>query len=365
MFRCSIFVTIIAVAIALAAHNFSYAPFDVSIGHIEVLSLSKLSVHYRGKNAILIGGTRGVGYGIALAMAKAGASVTLVGRSEATGRSAAKEIRAELSETEGVGEEKGGNNDYDIIGNRVRFMRGDIGTVCAANDLVERLATAPTKYDYLVVTAATFPDWSAPTLLNEDGVDQSFAIAVVGRFIIYNNMRKFMRIADGSAVPRVLNVLASGKRFYPKSFDRELAAGKREAKNLIEAMMAFAIGNEIMQIALDRKGGGDEKKAFTRVSTHPGLLVTDLHRGQGIVMDTIEPIAVALKGKTPEECGMQHASILASNKLNEGEISYVDDTLRGRLRSVSLDREISNHLDWLWAFLNDLIDKQKSFCGKS
>ncbi len=43
------------------------------------------------------------------------------------------------------------------------------------------------KFDYAVISAATFPDWTKP-LQNEDGIDKSFAIAVVGRFIIYRNM---------------------------------------------------------------------------------------------------------------------------------------------------------------------------------
>jgi len=39
----------------------------------------------KGKNALLIGGTRGVGMGTALALYRAGAHVTIVGRSDHSG----------------------------------------------------------------------------------------------------------------------------------------------------------------------------------------------------------------------------------------------------------------------------------------
>ena len=62
-----------------------HAPADDFIGKIPLLSTEDLMTHVKGKNALLIGGTRGVGMGTALALYRAGAHVTIVGRSDHSG----------------------------------------------------------------------------------------------------------------------------------------------------------------------------------------------------------------------------------------------------------------------------------------
>jgi len=279
-----------------------------------------------------------VGYGTALAIARSGAIVTVVGRNATTGRRAVRALASAAAlPPEGDG-------------SRVRFVQGDIGTVKSALALVGKLEASDKKYDLLVVTAAVFPNWDA-SLLNEDGIDKSFAIAVVGRFLIYSHMHRFLK-TDGSA--RVLNVLASGMR-PPSDFDRELASGKRLSSGLFENMMMFGIGNEIMQIGLE-KHLSEKMKQTTRVSTHPGILKTDLHNGQGLLFDIFERVLTALSGVTEEKCGMTQASILASEKLHFGGLSYVDPFGNGRVASDELLHQVDLHLDWLWSLLTNITE---------
>lgn len=69
------------------------APADDYIGNIPLLSTEQLVPHVKGKNALLVGGTRGVGMGTALALYRAGANVTIVGRSEHSGAKAIATIQ--------------------------------------------------------------------------------------------------------------------------------------------------------------------------------------------------------------------------------------------------------------------------------
>lgn len=238
------------------------APPDEYVGVVPFLDDEERAVRVQGKRSLLIGGTRGVGYGTALALAKAGSHVTIVGRSEQSGMKAVKRIQSELSRSK------------HATGASVEFLQGDLGTVCDALKLVRTLEAKVSdqnrRYDFLIVTAATFPDWSQP-LKNVDGVEKSFAIAVVGRFLIYRNMHRFMESKF-----RVLNVLASGVTSIALPLNREIVSGVRNVKGLMEAVMTFALGNEIMLESLFKHDPNIASRV-TMVSTHPGLLKTGMY----------------------------------------------------------------------------------------
>ena len=226
-----------------------------------------------------------------------------------------------------------------IIWSCLRCVRFAPSIILSHNSYIRSLTS------YHSILQATFPNWDAP-LLNEDGIDKSYAIAVVGRFLIYRNMHRFLTYGA-----RVLNVLASGQKNFG-TLDRELAAGERISNNLFENMMTFALANELMQIGLEQNDSTVRKT--TRVSTHPGILKTDLHRGQGIWFDILESVAVAIMGVTEEECGTRQAGILASNLLHGGGLSYVDQFNKGKIRSSELQLEVDTNLEWLWSQLMSL-----------
>ena len=199
-------------------------------------------------------------------------------------------------------------------------------------------------------------------LQNEDGLDKSYAIAVVGRFLIYRNMHRFMK--DNT---RILNVLASGEKLPSvamSKFDKDVALGKRNVTSLFDAMMNFAIGNEIMIDALFKLDKHYQEKKFTMVSTHPGLLKTDLHRGQGWVLDLVEGVMVLLAGRTEEDAGIRQSSILVSEKLHPFKLNLVDQFQYGRIHDPALLQLIEMNQDWLWQFLTSLENKSSCVSDK-
>lgn len=298
----------------------------------QILTSLFFSVTHHSERALLIGGTRGIGFGTAQALVKAGAHVTIVGRSKDTGSQAV----SKLEEMSGSG------------GSIVEFIPGDIGTICNAYDLIHKLHSRDVQYDYAVVTAATFPDWSRP-LQNEDGMDHSFAIAVVGRFLMYRNMHRFM-----NRKARILNVLASGQRLPPNMFSRDVATGKSNVTSLIQSMMTFALGNEIMIDSLFKSDSYDSDNQYTMVSTHPGLIKTDLHRGQGIAFDILEDFMVRIVGISEEEAGLNQASILVSEKLHPFRLTLVDLFGHGKRRDLAASDFVENNREWLWPMLTSM-----------
>merc|ERR1712211_32435 len=61
-------------------------PKDPLVGNVDPANRDELSARLESKSALVVGGTRGIGRGIAMALAKAGVSVSIVGRSEDSGR---------------------------------------------------------------------------------------------------------------------------------------------------------------------------------------------------------------------------------------------------------------------------------------
>ena len=104
--------------------------------------------------------------------------------------------------------------------------------------------------------------------------------------MIYKSIDKFLHIDKPDT--RILNVLASGmKPFSFVNIENNIFSGNQNVTSFISAIFHFSMGNEMMQIGLQ-----DNKLQYdiTRVSTHPGLLKTDLHRGRGVVFDVIEDV---------------------------------------------------------------------------
>ena len=59
-----------------------YSPLDKTIGQLPVLNTTQLQEVFNEKRVLVVGGSRGVGRGVSLALAEAGAHVSIVGRNE-------------------------------------------------------------------------------------------------------------------------------------------------------------------------------------------------------------------------------------------------------------------------------------------
>jgi len=135
-----------------------------------------------GRVAIVTGANTGIGQGIAVALAEAGADVALVGRSPAD--ETATRIRA--------------------IGRRAAFVEADLSSIAPAQDVVDQTLAALRRVDILVNNAGTIrraeavdfseADWDAVIDTNLKAL--FFLCQAAGRHMIAQRAGKIINIAS-------------------------------------------------------------------------------------------------------------------------------------------------------------------------
>jgi len=154
--------------------------------------LEKMSLD--GKIALVTGASRGLGRGIALALAEAGANLALVSRSEADLDRMAQEVRA--------------------LGRKALPLPTDVSTVAGVRDMVARTVDAFGRLDILVNAAGiqirkpaldmTEEDWDRLLAVNLKSV--FFACQAAGRVMIAQGKGKIINIASLTSVQAFPNV---------------------------------------------------------------------------------------------------------------------------------------------------------------
>lgn len=88
----------------------------------------------KGKTAIVTGGTKGIGYGIAAEFIKEGASVAIIGRNAETGEAAAEKLKS--------------------LGGNALYVQGDVANLDDLDTLIEKTVKAFGRLDIFVSNAA-------------------------------------------------------------------------------------------------------------------------------------------------------------------------------------------------------------------
>jgi NAD(P)-dependent dehydrogenase (short-subunit alcohol dehydrogenase family) len=115
---------------------------------------------FEGKSAIVTGGSKGIGRAIALALAEAGASVTLAARGEEELQRAAKEVEA--------------------AGGHALAVATDVADPGQVQNLVDRTVEAFGTVDILINNAGAAPFMSTIDQIRESGFEKYFRINFMG-----------------------------------------------------------------------------------------------------------------------------------------------------------------------------------------
>lgn len=275
------------VVVAIAYHQYQYN------SQMSAVRAANAALNLAGKRAVVVGGTSGIGHGIALRLAQANASVTIVGRSPERGAQIVSEMRR------AAGAQSPAHFD---------FVSCDCFSLASVKDCAGELSRGqtknkPTPLDYLVMTQgmATLQGFT-PT---DDGLDQKLTLHVYSRATFAESLLPALKEAEDARVMSVLSAGVHGSYANWKA-DPDLSKGSYGAKNAADAAGVY---NDIVLDSLSR-----ENKDVQFIHACPGFVATNW----GTEMPSFVRYlirAIQIFGRSKEDC----AELLVSGLVKPGE----------------------------------------------
>lgn len=304
-----------------------------------------------GKHALVVGGTRGIGRGIALALAQGGCSVVVVGRHQTAA------IVTDMEQAFVDSKQKNSSTTGSGTTPTFTAQAADLFTVAGAGKLVETLRQGTTSshreaFDYVFFTVGCWPDYTEP--FTTDGIEKSVALDLVARHAVLMGLiqsETLLRTDTASPTSRIVSVLASTQHFPGQSVEgvrkrlEEATTGVRPGRIPPVSLMPVGIaGDAWLRVMAQRY------PHLHFVGTFPGVVFTDVMSPS--FSSWLAPLVLAnlwLIGSTEEEAGRMQVGIAASENVGRHSVSFYNHLYEARKpHSVSLNEDLGQFvLDWL------------------
>lgn len=206
-----------------------------------------------GKQALVVGGTNGIGRGIAEWFARNGASVVIGGRSRERGEEVVEAMRASTPGTLSPAA-------------TFSFAPVDVSLIKDTNRFTRDYASSSSRLDYLVLTAG-IASFNGRTETSE-GIDQKMAVHYYGRVSVINGLLPLLEktAADGADV-RVVSVFSAGvsPSYAAYRDDPDL----KQNFSLVNCAGATGMYNDVAMISLAK-----EHPSITFTHAAPGFVAS-------------------------------------------------------------------------------------------
>jgi len=337
--------------------------------NLQTLAELRDEENFKGQRYLVVGGTKGIGRGIAVALAGAGAHVDIVGR---TGGEEAVEKMKIAARNAGTGDSA-----------QFNFWRADLSSFAGCSKLVEnivndrfdklraaRLKQAEEKdwdiwvhelqtyeqrqYHGVVFTLGVWPDFNNP--LSPDGFDRVVFTDIIARYSVWRGLLGSRLIRYGSSV---MSVLSSGMRApdtprlvedVKQKFKRyDTQKKKHDYHTSVTQMSVIApLGDLLLHLM------SSENPEMAVIGTHPGLVETNVldvtlgHLAASLIFTILRSLRLTF---TEEQSGLRHLNIL--NHENSG-LNFVDQYLIYREAPQLLEND--DLFEWLKEKLNPMTE---------
>lgn len=304
-------------------------PLDPLVGNVLRAEPAVLRQRLAHKRALIIGGTKGIGRATALALAGAGASVTVVGR---TGGDAVVQAMEAASPSDGA--------------TQFAYLRADLSTVRGSAALAAQVVGAGgAPIDYLVFTVGVWPNFADP--FTADGIERVVALDVLARFVVLEGVKE--ALGPGA---RIMSVMGSTLElpFPPQAEVRRIVSGDNLDGGLGGILTSAAAAADAMMRVAAR-----ENEGLTFIGMHPGLLKTYIAASTfGGPLNALLGVLTAPIALSEEECGAVHVHVLTADNAERsgpGRPAFFNHWLEGREASgLAQDHEFG---EWVWAWLHE------------
>ncbi len=244
------------------------------------------------KNALVTGGTDGIGKEVARGLARAGHQLILVGRDAEKGARAAQDI----SETTG--------------NPGVRFIQADLSLVSEANRLAEEAGSHFPMLHYLVHSAGVVRGWHE---LTPEGIESNLAINYVSRFALTLRLLRFLKLA-GKPGHTARIVILGGAAQKGKIYFEDMSLTRNFGTR--RAVLQFCQANDVFTTELSRRLSSNySERQVTITCLKLGVVRTNIRREFPRWMKWLVPLVLdPLLGQTPQEAAEPALRLLLSGE---------------------------------------------------
>lgn len=303
--------------VAIAAGLVAYAAVDRQMALAAITRKNALA-SLQGKQALIVGGSNGIGKGIAVRLAQAGCSVTVMGRSPEAMRVAVEEMRRVCPDKQA----------------RFDSIATDATEFASVRASARRFADEhPGALDILVTSqgAASMKGFTP----NADGVDNKLALHYFGRVLFWRELYPLMH---KSSSPRLLTVLSAGVHAPYADYESDFALEK--GFSLQKAADAAGFYNDLAVDAMTR-----EHPRLFAVHAAPGLIATNYGAGLPFPLPALFSVA-KLFANSIESCAEFMCDPLLSDSAPAGTFLLMDAKAQPALKTkLHTDRAV----DFVWA----------------
>ena len=260
---------------------FIYRQSATSMAALQAAKQVNSGLNLVNKHAVVVGGTAGIGRGIATRLVRASCSVTIVGRESSRSKALMKEL-------EQIASEKGSEKP------RLNFVPCDCFLLKNVQSCVNTLneQRKDSGIDYLVMSQgmATLQGF---TPSKEEHLDQKLTLHVWSRV---NFALGLLPSLKKSKDPRVLTVLSAGVHAPFKGYksDIELSQGSYSLKNAADA------GGFYNDIFVDKYS--EENKEITAMHVAPGFVATNWGTEMPAPLRAIIRVLQSCCGRSKADC---------------------------------------------------------------
>ncbi|KAJ3207211.1 hypothetical protein HDU82_003960 [Entophlyctis luteolus] len=256
---------------------------------------------FPGRHAVVVGGTAGIGLGIARRLAQADYSVTIVGRNVTRG----SEIVAELEEVARAKDSRGANQQQP----KFAFVQCDVSLLANVTAVCEGLKR--TSVDTLVLTQGKGSmDGRRET---PEGLDQKMALHYFSRMLFVRQLLPSLR---QSPAPRVLSVLSAGVHSQYSKYESDFEL--KENFSIKNAADAAGFYTDLM---MESYASDPENNRVAFFHAAPGVVNTEYFSEFPWIVKTLLSPLVRVVAKSSDDCAVFMTDCLFNPHKNDSSVT--------------------------------------------
>jgi NAD(P)-dependent dehydrogenase (short-subunit alcohol dehydrogenase family) len=269
-----------------------------------------------GKRVLMTGATRGIGLAAAKELARRGAKLAIVARSEQRAQAAVAEISAAAgSSSDGI----------DVLS-------ADLTLQGSVRELARQALQRYPRIDMLINNAGAM---FTSRQLTSEGIERTWALNHLAPFLLTNLLLERLR---QSAPARVITTASDAHKGAQIPFD-DLAAERSYRRLGFERYGQTKLANILFTAALARRLHGSGVSAYC---FHPGLVATGFNRNNGPI-SSLAMIAIKPFSRSPQH-GARTLVWLADTPDLDGDGGYFFDEKLARPSRAGQDMDAAERL---------------------